>query len=105
MDSLEFDNNSKIKYVFVFTFFPVLLFYISRQNYLLAHLLMEGWSIFVACLVYVMAVQTYKYSRDNYFFFIGHAFLAVAAIDIMHTLTYKGMGLFPGLTANEPTQF
>jgi diguanylate cyclase (GGDEF)-like protein len=101
----EVDIYSKAKYLLIFIVLPAVLFFISQHNYLLAHLLIEGWAIYVAFLVYVMAVHTYSYSRDDFLYFIGHAYLAVAVIDIMHTLAYKDMGLIQGLTANEPTQF
>jgi PAS domain S-box-containing protein len=36
--------------------------------------------------------------------FIGIAFFFVASIDLVHTLAYKGMGVFPAYDANLPTQ-
>jgi two-component sensor histidine kinase len=36
---------------------------------------------------------------------IGISYLSVAVVDLLHTLSYQGTGLFPGYTANLPTQF
>lgn len=41
---------------------------------------------------------------NNYLSFIGIAFLFIAVVDLLHTLTYKGMGVFPGISANLATQ-
>jgi len=44
-------------------------------------------------------------SENNYLLFIGIAFLFIGAIDLLHTLAYRGMGVFPGYDANRATQF
>jgi len=80
------------------------MFVTARTNYLLAHVIMEGWSILVAFTIYMMAIKTYRFSADNFLFFLGHAYLAVAAIDFAHTLAYKGMGVFPLESADVSTQ-
>lgn len=77
---------------------------VSWQNFLLAHVLAEGWSIIIAILIYVLSTQTYRFSRRDYLLFIGKAFLAVAIIDFFHTLAYKGMGVLPDLGTDPPTQ-
>jgi len=92
------------KYMFCFVFLSPLLFVISRQNYLLGHVLMEGWAILVGFTIYVMATKTYGYSKDNTLFFLGNGYLAIALIDLLHTLAYKGMGIFPFPTTDLSAQ-
>lgn len=82
----------------------LVLYLISRNNYLLFHTLAEGFSIVVAALIYILAVKTYKYSKNNYLLFIGIAFSYVALVDFLHMISYKGMGVFPIYGANAPTQ-
>ena len=82
----------------------VILFIISRYNYLLFHTMAEGFAIIVAALIYVLAIKTYKHSNNNYLLFLGIAYFYVAVIDFLHLITYKGMGIFPGFDANPPTQ-
>lgn len=41
---------------------------------------------------------------NGYLLFIGIAFFLVAGIDLVHTLAYKGIGVFPAYGANLPTQ-
>ena len=77
---------------------------ISRQNYLLFHTVAEGFSIVVACLIYVLATRTYKYSGDSILLFIGNAYLAIAVIDFFHTIAYKGMGILSTDSSNHATQ-
>lgn len=82
----------------------IVLFTISSRNYLLFHTLVEGFSIVVAAHIFVLATKTYKYSQHNYLLFLGIAYIFVAVVDFLHTMTYKGMGVFQGLTADTPTQ-
>jgi len=82
----------------------VLLWLVSRSNYLLFHVTVEGFSIVVACLIYVLASKTWRFSRNNFLLYLGNAYIAVALIDFFHTLAYKGMGVFPGEGANAATQ-
>ena len=79
--------------------------YLARlYNYLLFHTLVEIFSIVVACGIFVIAWNARRFMDNNYFLFIGIAFLFVGAVDFLHTLAYKGMGVFTGYGANLPTQ-
>ena len=39
--------------------------------------------------------NTRKITRNDSFMFLAIAFLAIAGLDLLHTLSYKGMGVFP----------
>jgi diguanylate cyclase (GGDEF)-like protein len=82
----------------------VLLWVVSRYNYLLFHVLAEGFSIVVACLIFVLATRTYRFSGNSLLLFLGNAYLAVAIVDLFHTLAFKGMGVFPSNDPNTATQ-
>lgn len=82
----------------------VVLYLISRNNYLLFHTLAEGFSIVVAALIYILAEKTHKYSKNSYLLFIGIAFSYIALVDFLHMISYQGMGVFPIFGANTPTQ-
>jgi len=41
---------------------------------------------------------------NNYLLFIGISFLFIGGIDFLHTLSYEGMGVFPGYGPNLATQ-
>ncbi len=80
------------------------MYIVARYNYLLFHCLVEGFAIVVAILIYVLAVNTHKYSRNQTFLFLGISYFHIAFLDFFHTLTYSGMGVFPVITADVPTQ-
>ena len=82
----------------------VLLYLLSRQNYLLFHCTAEFFSIFVALAIFVVAWNTRAWASNRYLLFLGIAYLFVAIIDTTHTLAYKGMGVFAIQGANEATQ-
>jgi hypothetical protein len=73
------------------------LFLTSTYNYLLFHSLSEIASILVMYSVFIVAWNTRRFLDNNYLLFIGIAYLFVGSIDLIHTLGYQGMGVFPGL--------
>jgi signal transduction histidine kinase len=80
------------------------LYLTSLYNYLLFHSLAELFAIVVACGVFMVAWNARRFLDNNYLLFIGIAYLFVAGLDLLHTLAYKGMGVFPDYDANLPTQ-
>ncbi|HAA35086.1 MAG TPA: hypothetical protein DCD97_07235 [Firmicutes bacterium] len=82
----------------------VSLFLMSRINYLLFHLVIEGFSILVAVLIYVLALKTHRYSKNDYLTFVGIAYLFIGIVDFFHLISYDGMGVFSGLGPDPPTQ-
>lgn len=82
-----------------------LLYLLSRSNYLLFHTGVELFAIVVGVAIFLVAWHTRKWASNGYLLFLGIAYLFVALVDVFHTLAFKGMGVFPGFTANEPTQF
>jgi hypothetical protein len=80
------------------------LYVTSLYSYLLFHSLAEIFSIIIAVGVFAIAWNARRFLDNNYLLFLGVAYLFVALIDLVHTLSYKGMGVFPGYGANLPTQ-
>ena len=80
------------------------LYVVARTDYLLFHSLAEGFAIMVALLIYAIATRTYKHSKDDYLLFLGNAYLFVAALDFLHTMTYEGMDVFPNIGPDPSTQ-
>ncbi|MEJ2323944.1 MAG: MASE3 domain-containing protein, partial [Nitrospirota bacterium] len=80
------------------------LYWASEYNYLLFHTLAEGFSIVVACGIFMVAWNSRRFLQNNYVLFLGVAYLFVGGLDLVHTLAYKGMNVFPGYDANLPTQ-
>jgi len=70
------------------------LYFTSRVNYLLFHTLAEGFSIVVAFSMFMIAWNSKKYTHNSYLLFIGVAYLFIAFLDLLHTLSYKGMPVF-----------
>src|SRR5512135_1803783 len=77
----------------------------TRYSYLLFHSLVELFSIVVACSIFMLTWNARKFLDNHWLLFLGVAYLVVGALDMLHTLSYKGMGAFPGYGANLPTQF
>ena len=80
------------------------LYLTSLHSYLLFHSLAEIFSIVVACGIFMIAWNSRQFLENNYLLFIGIAYLFVGGLDLLHTLAYKGMGVFQGDSANLATQ-
>ena len=82
-----------------------LALYLCRSySYLLFHSLAEAFSIIVACGVFMLAWNARRFLDNACLLFIGIAYLFVGGLDLLHTLSYKGMGVFQGFGTNLPTQ-
>ena len=90
--------------VFVIAVSITALYALSQYNYLLFHSIAEFFSIVIAFAIFTI-VWNSRRILDNYFFlFIGIAFLFIGILDFIHTLSYKGMGVFPNVETNTATQ-
>ena len=58
----------------------------------------------VACGIFMIAWHARHFLENDYLLYLGGAYLFVAGFDLLHTLSYKGMGVFPEYGANLPTQ-
>jgi PAS domain S-box-containing protein len=81
-----------------------ILFIISQFNYLLFHSIVEGFSIVIACGIFMVVWNSRKFIENNFFIVIGIAYVFVSAIDFFHAVSYNGIDIFPGKGANIPTQ-
>ena len=80
------------------------LYLTSLYSYLLFHSITEVFSIVIGCCIFILAWNSRQRLDNSYLLFLGIAYLFVSALDMIHTLAYKGMGVFPGYDANLPTQ-
>lgn len=94
------------KYLYLIVGMLVLLglYLSSLYNYLLFHTFAEIFSVVIALAIFVLAWNSRQFLNNHYFIFIGIAFLFAGVLDLLHTLAYKGMGVFQGYDANLPTQ-
>ena len=73
-------------------------------SFLLFHSLAEFFTVTVAILMCVVAWQTHPFTRNNFLMYLGCGYFWVACLDMMHTLVYKGMEVFPIAVANPSAQ-
>jgi signal transduction histidine kinase len=80
----------------------IVIFYFSKfQGYLLFHTLVELFSIVVAFAVFIVTWNSRKMQDNAFLHLVGISYIFIGALDLLHTLTYKGMNIiqvdgFPG---------
>ena len=86
------------QYLVIFPWMLILfgLYLTSLYSYLLFHSLAEIFSIVVACGIFMITWNARRFLDNNYLLFIGIAYLFIGCFDLLHTLAYKGMGVFSG---------
>ncbi len=82
----------------------LILYLTSYYSYLLFHVLVELVSVVIAWGIFMVAANSWHFHQNEYLSFIGIAYLFVGGFDLLHTLTYKGMGVLQGYDTNLPTQ-
>jgi len=80
------------------------LYLTSRQSYLLFHSLAEIFAVVVSFGIFVLTWNSRRFIDNNYILFLGIAYLFTGIIDLVHTLAYQGMGVFPEYGSNPATQ-
>lgn len=66
---------------------------VARENFLLFHVLSELLRIVILGGIFVLAWHTRGWTNNGFLLTIGMAAFWIAGIELLHTLTYKGMGL------------
>lgn len=90
----EFHYKNIFKCSILFSFVLIGYIYISFKNYLFFHTLAEIFTIIIGISIGVIAINTHKISKTQYFTFLGLSYSFVAGFDLLHALTYEGIGIF-----------
>ncbi len=94
----------KVFYIFVLIFSIILLVLLSRISYLIFHTIVELLSVSLGISLLFFAMTKINLNEISKFEVLSLSYAFVAIIDLLHTLAYKGMGVFKSITANDPTQ-
>lgn len=81
-----------------------LLHLIARNDYLLFHTLVEMIRIVVLAGLFALAWHTRYWASNSFLGVIGTAAIFIASLELLHTLSYKGIGIFPQDDGNLATQ-
>lgn len=82
-----------------------LLAALAQVNFLLFHVAAEGFASVVGVLLFFVAAITLRGARDGFLFTLGAGYFWIACADLVHTLAYKGMGVFADPGADPATQY
>uniref|UniRef100_UPI0035AFBA2A MASE3 domain-containing protein n=1 Tax=Hylemonella sp. TaxID=2066020 RepID=UPI0035AFBA2A len=77
----------------------------AQVSYLLFHTLAEVFSIVIALTALAVAMTSHRFTRNHYTIHLAVAIGWCAALDLVHTLVFPGMGLLPFYDANLAPQF
>ncbi len=98
------NGTDKLRLVLPGCFAIIGLFIIGRHNYLLFHVLVEMGAVAVAWSVFLLIWSARRLKTPPAFVMLGIGCMIVGTLDLLHTLAYEGMGVFPKAGANLATQ-
>lgn len=81
-----------------------LLWYGATRNYLLFHAVVEFANITIYLFAAFLGVFASRMTPDPFLHGVSVVYFAMSLVTVVHTLAFEGMGVFPGWTANHPTQ-
>jgi|GEM_PF-5977482 len=73
------------------------LYLLTFVHYLLFHVVAELYSIVIAVIVSVIALNSRRHIKNKSLLFLGISYFFIAIIDLMHTLTFTGMPILTHL--------
>lgn len=80
--------------VIIWALLIISLMYLGFQNYLLFHSILELFSVLIASTIFIVTLNSYKDLKNNFFSILGIGYGFVMIFDLLHVLTYEGMGIF-----------
>ena len=80
------------------------LYFSDLYSFLLFHVLVEIFSVIVAFTIFILAWNTRDKIHNSSLILLGAAYLVIGAVDLLHTLSYQGMGVFKTFSADTATQ-
>jgi PAS domain S-box-containing protein len=66
----------------------------NMGSFLLFHNIVEGFSIVVAIGIFMFAWNSREFMENDFFLFLGIAYLFIGLMDFVHMLAYEGMQVF-----------
>jgi len=72
----------------------VLLYYTAQANYLLFHSIVELSTIAIAFALFLVAWNVKDRTGNYILIYLGIAYFFIGVLDLFHTFSYKGMGIF-----------
>ncbi|MDX2469664.1 MAG: MASE3 domain-containing protein, partial [SAR324 cluster bacterium] len=84
----------------------VFLVFLNHYNYVLFHTIAELISIFIAAGIFLIAINTRRFTQNDYLYFLGLSYFFIGLVDLLHAITLPGVGIFPqAISPNITVQF
>ncbi len=102
----KFANSTQQKIIIMLVGISLLLLagYTGIKNFLLFHVFTEGFTIVVSFSIALIVFNTHQNIKSQFIPILGIAYAFAGVFDTLHTLAYRGMGVFPDDFGNMPTQ-
>lgn len=90
------DSTKRLLKLSPFAFLVFALYLSSLQSYLFFHCLVEIATVSIGFTIFILTWNTRRFLVGNYLVILGIGYAFCGFIDLIHTLSYHGMNVFPG---------
>ncbi len=87
------------------TVISIFLIIVAEFDFLAFHTLAELFAIVISFIMFALAWSTRTINKNNFLLFLACGYFWIGSLDLMHTLTYKGMNVFVEGSGNYSVQF
>lgn len=98
------DISRRVLYIAAFTAVVAGFYASALYSYVLFHTIIEFTTVSIAFTLFTITWNTRRFLTGGYLKALGVGYGLIAVVDLLHTLSYKGLGVFPQYDANLPTQ-
>ena len=99
----QFEKLQKYRDTILLIFIICMISLTAFYPYVLFHSIAELFSITIAGGIFIVGWNSQKYAKNTFFIIIGISYLFIAFLDLIHTLGYTGMNIFPEYGSNLPS--
>jgi PAS domain S-box-containing protein len=100
-----FDSIKSWKFWMVPLFLSAFLIAVSQYNMLAFHTFAELFAIVISFVMFAFAWSTYRFSSNKFLLILACGYFWIGYLDVIHTLTFKGMNIFNYDDGNVSIQF
>ena len=101
----SFKNKENLFQHFLFIIIILGLFLLEYVDYYMFHSAAEAFSCIIAGGIFVITLNTYNISKNNFFLFLGIGYVFILLLDLFHTFSYGELVILPNEVYDMDTKF
>lgn len=99
---IRYENDYKIIF---YAGIIICLYLLHMNHYFMFHSFIELFSGVISFAIFMVSMNTYKLSKNDFLVFLGSGYVYVGMLDIFHAFSYGSMNIIPGASTDMVSKF